>query len=117
PSSLSSGWRNDGPALGPDRLVLSHTQWYGEVKPWAPDTLIIHRGGNEMYRLSMTSPLQREWMFHNPVPLSDDQLLFQTRDQLLILDMPTKRLGFLTMGRGPVVIIPNSLTSQPVGRI
>lgn len=73
---------------------------------WAAEGLQVYESGVERYRLALetifASPF--DWAFRNAVVLPGDQVIVQVRDQLLILDMPTRKLGFLAMGRGPVVV-------------
>jgi hypothetical protein len=44
----------------------------------------------------------------NFILLPQEQLIFQLRDQIMLLDLPTRKIGLLTMGRGPVVVIEDN---------
>lgn len=89
--------------------------WTCEASNWAGEGLGVNHGQERAYSLAMETPISRYggWEVRNDIIMPGDQVIFQAADQILVLDMPSRQLGFLTMGRGPVVALPDSAaTSQ-----
>jgi hypothetical protein len=63
-----------------------------------------------------------QWLGLDGVPsrnfilLPNDQLVFQLGDQIMLLDLPTRKIGFITMGRGPVVVLDDEPNPQSLNR-
>jgi len=98
-----------------DHTVIDSTapsQWRAFPGFWAAQGLAVKRGDERDYTIAMDAPLV-SWFCRNAVNLSNDQAIFQMDDMIVILDMPSKKLAFLTIGRGPVVAIEDPPTTQP----
>lgn len=74
---------------------------------WAAQGIEIRKGDEPAYSLVLDTPFV-SWFIRNAVILPHEQSIFQIEDMLVILDMPSRRLGFLTIGRGPVVVLPGA---------
>lgn len=81
----------------------------------AYDGIRIYKDNYVAYQLALETAYTGsfQWSCRNLLILPGDQCIFQTEDQLLILDMPTKKMGFLTMGRGPVVTLEPQSEPRP----
>jgi hypothetical protein len=83
----------------------------GPAKPnWTVGTvrtadvgIFIYEPDHTRYHLALATPVL-SWTCDSPTILPTGQVLFQLEDQIVILDVETRRLGFLVMGRGPVVV-------------
>ncbi len=89
--------------------------WTCQAGFWAAEGLSIEHDEKRMYRLALEIPFTGpfSWACRNTVILPEDQAVFQVADQILVLDLPSRKLGFLTMGRGPVVVLPGASQSPP----
>jgi hypothetical protein len=69
---------------------------------WSP----IHSLSFEtpIYSLGFETPFV-QWLCTNATVLPNEQVVFQLDDQIVILDVYTRQLGFLTKGRGPLVVL------------
>lgn len=84
--------------------VSMQTGFRADAGFWPAEGLLVIRDGDVTYRIVLDTPFVR-WLCRNVVMLPDDQVLFQMDDMLLILDMPSRAMGFLTRGRGPVAVM------------
>jgi len=97
--------QNEGWDLRPSQAQ----EWTALGRFWAAEGIVVMCGKQRVHRLAYESPLSGgpfAWTVRNVVLLPGDQALFQVKDQLLLLDLKSKKLGFLCMGRGPVVVLP-----------
>ena len=78
--------------------------WQASTPFWPYTGIVISKDEEDRYRLAMNTPLV-SWFTRNEVRLPQDQVLYQIEDMIVILDMPSRKLGFLTFGRGPVVTL------------
>ncbi len=101
-------WSNFGPYFGmADHLVVNPdcpVAWRAYAGFWSAEGIGIEKDKRWEYNLALDTPFV-QWFCRNVVILPNDQALFQMKDMLLILDMPSRKLGFLTIGRGPVVVM------------
>ena len=67
---------------------------------------------HENIHLALDTPLVQWWSGYATV-LPGDQVVYQLEDQIVLLDLPTRRIAMLTRGRSPVVIIPVASAPQP----
>jgi hypothetical protein len=107
PDTWGNVWWSNTTSLPADKS--ERPVWTAHCGFWAVEGLAVSLKGKWQYRLAMETPFSGPflWACRNAVSLSDTQVLFQTQDQLLILDMPSKKLSFLATGRGPVVVFPD----------
>lgn len=82
-------------------------EWIAVPGFWGAQGITIRKGDEPAYSLVLDTPFV-SWIMRNAVNLPHDQSVFQIEDMLVILDMPSRRLGFLTIGRGPVVVLPEA---------
>lgn len=47
------------------------------------------------------------WIARNATILPSDQVVYQLGNQIVILDLSTRKLAFLALGQGPVVGLPS----------
>ncbi len=71
----------------------------------------------ERLHLAMATPLLR-WTSSNATMLPGDQVVYQLGDQIVLLDLNERKLGLITLGRGPVVVqgepsAPGALPTAP----
>ena len=68
---------------------------------------MIHRK-TLAYGLAFDTPY-RGWIARNATILPGNQVVFQlgegARSQIMLLDMPTHKLGLITMGEGPALLL------------
>jgi hypothetical protein len=95
-------WFNFGPAdsfQNPER-----SKWKVWTGFWASEGLTVFSQKSRLYNLAFDTPFM-SWLPRNATMLPMDQVVFQLGEQIVILDLPTKKLGFLTMGIGPCVVL------------
>jgi hypothetical protein len=60
---------------------------------------------NEKLNAALETPFVI-WPSRNATVLPGDQVVYQLGDQIVVLDLRTRRIGLVARGRGPVVILP-----------
>lgn len=96
------------------KLTVSTEFWANEGISIIPGDPAEKWNKKKDYTLAFETPFA-DWICRNATVLPSDQIVFQlgrSKDdgQIVILDMVQKRLGFLTMGQGPIVVLsPASL--------
>ena len=91
--------------------------WYVGLSFWG-DSIIYatNEKTGERFRLSFETPFLT-WGGRNATILPGDKVVFQlmgagsSPQQLVLLDLRARKLGFLTYGRGPVVLLPDHAPS------
>ena len=58
----------------------------------------------QRYRLALETP-QLAWPSSSATLLSEAQVIYQLGQQIVLLDLPTKRMGLIALGRGPVIVL------------
>lgn len=107
-------WFNFGrPA---DLRAANKREWTVWTEFWANGGITVERGKSsndwektQLYTLAFETPFA-DWICRNATILPSNQVVFQLGsgpgdEQIVILDMAQKKLGFLTMGQGPVVVL------------
>lgn len=86
-----------------------------------PGGLKVHNSGQgRTYSLSLDTPLV-SWVMHSMTVLPADQVVFELSDivfgegadQIVLLDLPSQRLGLITRGSGPLVVLEEDLVNAP----
>ena len=100
-------WGGPGGQLEHDLRGKDQREWTCCTGQWASEGILVSHNHKQEYRLAYATPFssEGEWTCRNCITLSGDQAVFQVNDQILILDLPSRKLGFLTYGRGPVVAL------------
>lgn len=95
-------WFNFGPAR--ELAGKAPSEWKVETGFWAWEGLRATCGktGAEV-EVAMETPFVT-WISRSATTLPGDQVVYQLGDQIVILDLPTRRIGLIARGRGPVVI-------------
>jgi hypothetical protein len=70
-----------------------------------------HRNGQRV-TVGLATPFLR-WRTGSASVLPQDQVVFQLGDQVVLLDLNTRKLGLLALGRGPVVALDSSTANRP----
>ena len=72
-------------------------QWTSVAGFWPIEGIQAWRGSKREYRLGLETPFagRANWAARNVVNLPGDQALFQMGDELMVLDMPSHKIGFL----------------------
>ncbi len=89
-----------------DYRPQNQREWTVWVLPWAEEGMRVYHGGSEEYSVAMGTPVLY-WRVRAATCLPGDHVVFQLDDYILILHMPTRRLGFLAAGRSPLVVVPD----------
>lgn len=99
-------WFNFGRAL--DLRTEADREWTAHTGFWAAEGITISHGKVNVYNLAFETPFEN-WIPRNATILPGDQVVFQLgigeRAQIVLLDMPTRKLALLAMGHGPAVIL------------
>lgn len=79
-------------------------EWTAVAGVWAYNGLEVYYRKQQQYALGMETPFL-VWFTRRATCLPGDYVVFQLDDYVLILHMPTRRLGFLATGRSPLVVM------------
>lgn len=63
--------------------------------------------GGSSIRVAMHTPLLN-WAARNATLVSDELAIFQLEDQVVAMNPRARKMGLLTLGRGPIVILEES---------
>lgn len=89
-----------------DYRPQNQREWSVWVLPWAEEGIRVYHRGSEEYSVAMGTPVLY-WRVRAATCLPGDYVVFQLGDYILILHMPTRRLGLLAAGRSPLVVMPD----------
>jgi hypothetical protein len=104
-------WFNFGAAA--DMRAEDKRSWNVRTGFWAFEGLSAR---NEETRKGFTVALETpflEWYARNATVLPSDKVVYQLGDQIVLLDMNTRKIGLVTIGRGPVVVLDKDIREQP----
>ncbi|HEY3266485.1 MAG TPA: hypothetical protein VGM37_06140 [Armatimonadota bacterium] len=90
---------------GRDFRPKAERTWTASTGFWASEGLTAGRADGSGYTLALDTPFLH-WFCRSETTLPNGQTVFQLGPQIVILDLPTRRIGFLAKGRGPAVTIP-----------
>jgi hypothetical protein len=96
-------WFNFGPA--DDLRSGARSDWEVATGFWPVEGL---RAWNKRTKEKLNAALETpfvSWPSRNATVLPGDQIVYQLDDQIVALDIRTRRIGLLALGRGPVVIM------------
>jgi hypothetical protein len=97
-------WLNFGSAA--DLRGGARSDWDVETGFWPVEGL---QAWNQRTKEKLNAALETPFMFwpsRNATVLPGDQVVYQLGDQIVVLDLRTRRIGLVARGRGPVVILP-----------
>lgn len=75
---------------------------YGYSPAWG--MTCRRRSTSIRFHLGLETPFLR-WQILHPTVLPGDQVVFEVGKQIALLDLPTRRIGRIAWGRGPIVTI------------
>lgn len=96
-------WFNFGPAS--DLRATSQTNWTVRTGFWPVKGLSAE---NPQTRRSIHLCVEMPflaWPSRNATVLPGDQVVYQLGDQIVLLDLNSRKLAFLALGQGPVVVL------------
>lgn len=70
---------------------------------FAHGALVVEGSGGPL-RLALETPFY-QWRVGKPIVLPSDQVVYECGPQIVLLDIPTRRIAFLARGRSPVVVL------------
>ncbi len=113
----SDQFQGIGPAL--DLRPSDARKWKVDIRFWSAEGLsATNPATNQQVHLALETPFI-SWSSRYATLLPGDQVIYQVGRQIVLLDLPTKRIAFLTRGYSPVVVLPSPPTtaaSQPVAK-
>ena len=104
-------WFSFGPAA--DMRAEDKRNWNVRTGFWAFEGLLARNEetGERINAALETSFL--EWYARNATVLPSDKVVYQLGDQIVLLDLNTRKIGLVTIGRGPVVVLDKDIREQP----
>jgi hypothetical protein len=73
---------------------------------WAAEGIHVReRGTDDSFRLAFEVPFLMNWISRNAAVLPSERVIYQLGPQIVLLDLNSRKIGLITMGRGPVVIL------------
>ena len=101
----------DLPLGSGDKVVnLANSEWTVYTGDWAIQGLRAEKGGT-VKRLALELPFLN-WYSRFPTVVPGDQIVYQLGNQIVLLDLNADKIGLITMGHSPVVILENK-TEEP----
>lgn len=98
-------WLNFGPVA--DLRLSPQTNWMVRTGFWPVEGLSAeNQQAGESLHLCVEMPFLA-WIARNATILPSDQVVYQLGNQIVILDLSTRKLAFLALGQGPVVGLPS----------
>ena len=79
--------------------------WQVKAGPWSPGALSAknQKTGETIY-ISLDTPVA-QWRSRAPSLLPGDMVVYQLENQIVLLDLNSKRIGLIAMGWSPVVVL------------
>lgn len=80
---------------------------------WAADGLqAYNKKTEERLHIALETPFI-QWFARNATVLPGDQVVFQLDEQIVLFDLSTRKIGLVTMGRGPIVVLEDEQEPAP----
>lgn len=95
-----------------DYRSLDSRNWEARTGVWAIGMQATNSATHEEYFLSLQTPFV-SWASSYLTILPGDQVIYQVGPQIVLLDLPTRRMQLLTLGRSPIVILPPTASTAP----
>jgi len=103
---VDTSWNFGEPAyLIPEDKV----KWEIFTDYWQDYGISIENG--QSVHIAFPDPFHNNWAIRNVIVVSENLIIFQSFDQIIVADLEKKKMGVITSGRGPVVTYSPSLTS------
>ena len=93
-----------------DVATLANSEWTVHTGYWAFEGLRAEKGDTRKW-LALELPFLH-WYSRFATVLPGDQIVYQLGNQIVLLDLNADKIGLITMGYGPVVILENK-TEEP----
>lgn len=101
-------WAFGAPA---DMRPADQRRWTFRAGFWGSDGCQVEYDGRLQYWLAFDTPFD-SWPVRSATVLPSNQVVFQLglgrRSQIILLDMPSRKLAVLAMGQGPAVVLDTS---------
>ena len=96
------------PTNNVDLRLEAERDWDVHVGFWAIEGLLAkNKKTGQHFRIALDTPLIA-WFISNLTILPDDQVVFQLgENQIILLDLNSRKMGLIAKGKSPVVIIEN----------
>jgi hypothetical protein len=100
PEAERGSWFNFGSA----RTFDPSSPWRVSTTFWPDGGLRVHNDkSGEKWFAALETPFL-SWYSRNATLLPNAQVIYQLQDQIVLLDLPTKRMGLIALGHGPLVV-------------
>ena len=86
-----------------DYRSAKNKEWEALFGFWPTQGLSVSYRGKKKYTLVLATALKR-WSWRNPTFLPGDEILCQLHDQVILVNMRTRQVGFLVKGHAPVAV-------------
>lgn len=99
-----------------DLRPLDQRTWAVHTGFWPIEGLTAEQSGtSHVVHVAMETPFIMNWPTRYATILPGDQVVYQLGAQIMLLDLNQRKLGLITLGRGPVVVLdpPPDSTSRP----
>ena len=88
-----------------DLRTKENRLWNAASGHWPSEGLrAFNSKTGETIRIALETPFIKDWWSRNVTILPGDQLVYQLGEHVVLLDLTSRKLGLVTMGRGPVVV-------------
>lgn len=89
-----------------DYRAASETSWKIWLGYWAAEGLhATSSSGDERRSFAFEAPFVLNWYARNATVLPSGLVIYQLGEQIVALDVEHRKVGFVTLGRGPVVVL------------
>lgn len=89
-----------------DYRTTSETTWKIWLGYWAAEGLHARSSsGDERRSFAFEAPFVMNWYARNATVLPSGLVIYQLGEQIVALDVEHRKVGFVTLGRGPVVVL------------
>ncbi|MFA6543980.1 MAG: hypothetical protein WCS99_06120 [Limisphaerales bacterium] len=104
PDFIEDSQLNFGKPVDYRTLVESHWEiWLGY---WAAEGVrAVKTSTGERRRFALEAPFIMDWFARNATVLPSGLLIYQLGHQIVALDLDHRKVGLVTLGRGPVVVL------------
>ncbi len=89
-----------------DYRTAAETSWEIQLGYWAAEGVVATKLlGNERRHFAFEAPFVMNWRARNATVLPSGLVIYQLGEQIVALDVEQKKVGIVTLGRGPVVVL------------
>ena len=110
PRGVHDTWLNIWAAT--DLRCHEERDWVFNVGFWPVEGLRIRNSeSGKTVRVALETPFL-QWYVRNATVLPGDEVIFQLGDQICVFDRNSRKLGLITWGRGPVVVLKSPQATE-----